>query len=247
MSQRISQRQTYQAFKGRLSETNGLAVGHKGPKVSDMQKMLKAAGFDPGPIDGRFGPLTLRALKAYQSATGAQVDGSMELSEFKRLQGNYKKITGDGFGERTAGVSKLTGVEQLTINSTGATGPGTAQEMLRLALKQNGDRYVFGAEVRLDDKDPNTFDCSELVQWAVHQAGGSIPDGSQNQRRHCDRISVAEAARTPGALLFNGHHVAISVGDGVHTIEAMGSKYGVRIGTIGHRFEDGGLVPGLKY
>jgi cell wall-associated NlpC family hydrolase len=248
MTQRItSQRQTYRAFAGRLSDTNGLAVGHKGPKVMEMQKMLKAAGFDPGPLDGKFGPRTLKALQSYQRATGAQVDGTMELSDFKRLQGNYQKITSDGFNERQAGVGKTTGREDVTVNSTGATGQGTANEMLRLALKQNGDRYVFGHEVNLNDKDPNTFDCSELVQWAVHQAGGSIPDGSQNQRRHCQPISVQEAARTPGALLFNGHHVAISVGDGVHTIEAMGSKYGVRIGTIGNRFEDGGLVPGLKY
>ena len=119
--------------------------------------------------------------------------------------------------------------------------------MLAKALEQKGDRYVFGHEVNLNDANPDTFDCSELVQWAVHQAGGSIPDGSQVQRAHCRKISVAEAARTPGALLFNGHHVAISVGDGVHTIEAKGRAYGVVIGTIAGRFEDGGLVPGLRY
>lgn len=241
-----STRTRYTAFTGRLSETNALHLGHKGAKVKEMQKMLKAAGFDPGPLDGLFGPRTEAALKAYQQRTTGQADGSLELGEFNRLKGNYQKITGSGFDEKAAGVN-LTGTPDLPVQTSGATGPGTANEMLRLALKQNGDRYVFGHEVNLNDKDPNTFDCSELVQWAVHQAGGSIPDGSQNQRRATQRISVQEAARTPGALLFNGHHVAISVGDGVHTIEAMGSKYGVRIGTIGNRFEDGGLVRGLKY
>lgn len=170
----------------------------------------------------------------------------MELSAFKRLQGNYEKIVGSGFDVKQQGPN-LSGIPDIPVQSTGATGPGTAHEMLRRALEQNGDRHVFGAEVRLDDQNPHTFDCSELVQWAVHQAGGSIPDGSQNQRRAPQRISVQEAARTPGALLFNGHHVAISVGDGVHTIEAMGSRHGVRIGTIGNRFEDGGLVRGLQY
>ncbi|MEW5738470.1 MAG: peptidoglycan-binding protein [Myxococcota bacterium] len=241
-----SSRITYRAFTGRLSETNGLHIGHKGAKVKELQKMLKASGFDPGPLDGLFGPRTEAALKAYQRHFTGKADGSIEATEFNRLKGNYQKITSEGFDERQAGVN-LTGVPDIPVQTSGATGPGTAAEMLRLALKQNGDRYVFGAEVRLDDKDPHTFDCSELVQWAVHQAGGSIPDGSQNQRRATQRISVAEAARTPGALLFNGHHVAISLGDGVHTIEAMGSKYGVRIGTIGNRFEDGGLVRGLKY
>ncbi|MBS1149102.1 MAG: hypothetical protein H6Q89_800 [Myxococcaceae bacterium] len=245
---KIAQRQTYQAFKGKVSEDHGLARGHKGAEVAEMQKMLKAAGFDPGPLDGKFGPRTEKALKAYQNSTGAKVDGTLELSELTRLKGNYEKIT-DDYGKSTDNPSQLNGgrPEDLALNSTGATGPGTAQEMLRLALKQNGDKYVFGAEVKLDDKDPNTFDCSELVQWAVHQAGGSIPDGSQNQRAAVTKMSIAQASRTPGALLFNGHHVAISVGDGVHTIEAMGSKYGVRIGTIGNRFEDAGTVKGLKY
>ena len=243
------QRQTYSAFQGRITEQSGLARGHKGAQVSDMQKMLKAAGFNPGPLDGKFGPRTEAALKAHQAATGAKVDGTLELGELNRLKGNYEKIAGDGFGGTPNNPAQLNGgrPEDVAVNSTGAQGPGTAAEMLRLALKQNGDRYVFGHEVNLNDKDPNTFDCSELVQWAVHQAGGSIPDGSQNQRAAVNRMSVAEAARTPGALLFNGHHVAISLGDGVHTIEAMGSKYGVKIGNIGNRFEDGGTVKGLKY
>lgn len=242
-------RQTYTQFKGEITESNGLKRGDKGAEVADMQKMLKAAGFDPGPLDGKFGPRTEAALKAYQNATGAKVDGTLELTELNRLKGNYQKIVGDDFGPDANNPAQLNGgrPDSIPVNSTGATGPGTAAEMLRLALKQNGDRYVFGAEVNLNDKDPNTFDCSELVQWAVHQAGGSIPDGSQNQRAAVNKMSVAEAARTPGALLFNGHHVAISLGDGVHTIEAMGSKYGVRIGTIGNRFEDGGTVKGLKY
>lgn len=251
--ERISSRSriSYRQFTGRLTESRGLEMGHKGRKVLEMQKMLKAAGFDPGPLDGLFGPRTLKALKAYQTATGEKVDGTLELKEYKRLKGNYEKITGSGFDDPRQGFSpsgQFQGVnENFTVQTSGAQGRGTAAEMLRLALEQRGDRYVFGAEVNLNDKNPNTFDCSELVQWAVHQAGGSIPDGSQNQRAAAKRITVAEASRIPGALLFNGHHVAISLGDGVHTIEAMGSKYGVTIGTIGRRFEDGGLVRGLQY
>lgn len=245
-------RQTYVPFQGELSETNGLAVGHRGLKVLEMQTMLKAAGFDPGPLDGKFGPLTLKALKAYQTATGGAVDGSMELREFTRLQGNYEKITGSTFEEQRRGFSRsgqFQGVdENFSVQTSGMQGPGTAAEMVRRALEQRGDRYRFGAEVNLNDQNPNTFDCSELVQWAVHQAGGSIPDGSQNQRSATRRISVQEAARIPGALLFNGHHVAISLGDGVHTIEAMGTRQGVTIGRISPgRFEDGGLVRSLQY
>src|SRR5689334_13839244 len=91
-------KQTYTQFKGEITESNGLKRGDKGAQVADMQKMLKAAGFDPGPLDGKFGPRTEAALKAYQNATGAKVDGTLELTELNRLKGNYEKIVGDDFG-----------------------------------------------------------------------------------------------------------------------------------------------------
>jgi peptidoglycan hydrolase-like protein with peptidoglycan-binding domain len=244
-----STRRSYQAFQGALTESRGLHIGHKGPQVLEMQKMLRRAGFDTGPLDGKFGPITQRAVKAFQKAMGAKADGSMEKSQLTKL-GSMPPSQASTFNT-PAQTPNINGEPNISVQTSGAQGPGTAAEMLRRALEQKGDRYVFGAEVNLDDKNPNTFDCSELVQWAVHQAGGTIPDGSQNQRayvrQHGKKLSVAEASRIPGALLFNGHHVAISVGDGVHTIEAMGSNYGVRIGTIGSRFEDGGLAPGLRY
>jgi putative chitinase len=53
----------------------GLREGSRGPAVTDLQNQLKAAGFDPGPIDGIFGPKTEAAVKAYQQAKGLEVDG----------------------------------------------------------------------------------------------------------------------------------------------------------------------------
>jgi cell wall-associated NlpC family hydrolase len=47
---------------------------------------------------------------------------------------------------------------------------------VQTALAQIGDRYVFGAETNLSDANPDTFDCSELVQWAAHQAGVTVLD-----------------------------------------------------------------------
>ena len=52
-----------------------LRTGSSGPAVEDLQKKLAAAGFDPGPIDGSFGPKTQAALRAYQTAKGIGVDG----------------------------------------------------------------------------------------------------------------------------------------------------------------------------
>jgi peptidoglycan hydrolase-like protein with peptidoglycan-binding domain len=44
-----------------------LTKGDRGPRVKLLQKELKAHGFDPGPIDGDFGPLTLAAVIDFQA------------------------------------------------------------------------------------------------------------------------------------------------------------------------------------
>ena len=165
--------------------------------------------------------------------------------------GGGNRVPSGGWGGRTNGHSsgRSTGPTPSTPGSA-PTGHGTSGDFLSAALRQNGDRYVYGAETNLNDSNPHTFDCSELVQWAAHQAGVSIPDGSANQlahvRRHGTEISVEEALRTPGALLFRPGHVAISLGDG-RTIEAKGSRYGVGIFNARGRFTSAGLVPGMRY
>lgn len=43
----------------------------------DVQRALKANGFDPGPIDGKSGPATVKAIKAFQIANGLGADGKV--------------------------------------------------------------------------------------------------------------------------------------------------------------------------
>jgi hypothetical protein len=43
--------------------------------VRTVQARLAAAGFDPGPVDGKFGPRTLAAVQRFQTARGLIVDG----------------------------------------------------------------------------------------------------------------------------------------------------------------------------
>jgi cell wall-associated NlpC family hydrolase len=139
---------------------------------------------------------------------------------------------------------------------------GTLRTFLDAALAQTGDRYVLGAEAKLDDLDPEVFDCSELTQWAAHQAGVELPDGTWLQylelKEQGALIPVEEAIRTPGALLFSFSteptpgggrpsqaHVAISLGDG-KTIEARGRSYGVdSFEASSERFEYAAVIPGL--
>lgn len=52
-----------------------LRVGSRGADVACLQQQLAARGIDPGPVDGIFGPVTRRAVVAYQRAERLYVDG----------------------------------------------------------------------------------------------------------------------------------------------------------------------------
>ncbi len=52
--------------------------------VSGIQKALKAKGFDPGSMDGKMGPGTAAALKAFQSSRGLPV-GQLNKDTFRAL------------------------------------------------------------------------------------------------------------------------------------------------------------------
>jgi membrane-bound lytic murein transglycosylase B len=51
-----------------------------------LQRLLTVAGFDTGGVDGRIGPKTIAAIKAYQRSLGLLTDGYASLDVLNRLQ-----------------------------------------------------------------------------------------------------------------------------------------------------------------
>ena len=62
-------------FSDLLNTTRLMRRGDRGEDVADLQRFLAAAGHDPGPVDGVFGPLTDAGVRAFQQAKGLAVDG----------------------------------------------------------------------------------------------------------------------------------------------------------------------------
>ncbi len=73
-SQTQTQTQT-QSANIAATDTSLLRQGDSGMKVDQLQRQLQQKGFDPGQIDGQFGPKTEAAVKAFQAANGLETDG----------------------------------------------------------------------------------------------------------------------------------------------------------------------------
>lgn len=56
------------------------------PPMTDVQRALEEAGFNPGSIDGRMGRRTRSALKAFQSAKDLKARGEVDRKTWQALQ-----------------------------------------------------------------------------------------------------------------------------------------------------------------
>lgn len=134
----------------------------------------------------------------------------------------------------------------------------TGHDLDALLARHTGGPYGYGSKWPLSNPAPTgPVDCSGFIRWGLYQLGVAFPDGSWNQLAACRKagtvIPVAQAIRTPGALLFVGpngeHHIAASRGDKT-TVEARGIAYGVGSWTANvppRAWSTAALVPGVDY
>jgi peptidoglycan hydrolase-like protein with peptidoglycan-binding domain len=55
-------------------------------RVRDLQRMLRTAGYDPGSVDGRFGPRTQAAVQWFQAKHGLHASGVVDPASLSRLR-----------------------------------------------------------------------------------------------------------------------------------------------------------------
>ena len=141
--------------------------------------------------------------------------------------------------------------------------------VLPFGKKFIGNKYVFGAYVKKDnDKYDGVFDCAEFVAYCNYQVFSILYGTEGNTLKKDDaytgyfardvekygiKISVEQAARTPGAILLRVPklgaigHIVFSQGNG-KTVEAHSTKYGVKEDKVdGRRWDYGFLLPNVEY
>jgi cell wall-associated NlpC family hydrolase len=160
-------------------------------------------------------------------------------------------------GQGATGIgSSPTGASPSTPAAPKVTGVPSAGDLLTLARTQLGKPYVYASQPSGSIADPRSFDCSGFVRWLCMRLNVPIPGGAagftpSDKQLHAQPIPVAQATKTPGALL--GHygsgpngHVVISMGDG-NVIQAPHTGDVVKISPVSASYTAGGLIPGLVY
>ena len=68
-----------------MAENPTIKKGSKGAAVTKAQNALKARFYDPGPVDGLYGPKMFKAVKWYQSDRGLTADGIVGAKTWVKL------------------------------------------------------------------------------------------------------------------------------------------------------------------
>lgn len=208
------------------------------PDVHEVQTDLHKLGYYPFSIDGIFADHSRSGTYAFQGHVGIHQDGIVGPDTMQHLKAAIAGLTNPAMHLSSAAMADMMYHWVMTGN--------------------DGSRpiYVWAAKPALSDNSPDKSDCSGGTSWAIGRTlGHAWVAGSVNQYNHCRHISVAEALKTKGSLLFssnNGlssgvHHVAVSMGNG-KTAECRSSAMdcGSWDGNDG-RFNLAALVPELKY
>ncbi|MEY4151983.1 MAG: hypothetical protein RL470_42 [Actinomycetota bacterium] len=154
-----------------------------------------------------------------------------KLDEAQALLAQLKKEDRERLAKLAEDQENADQASSLEAAKSAAGVSGRAGIALKFALKQIGDRYVFGADGMV------YWDCSGLTMRAFQAAGVSLPHSSRAQSRMGKSVPFNQ--KKPGDLLFFGRpvsHVGIDLGGGrmVHAPRS-GSRVKVADASLGHK------------
>jgi len=164
----------------RVALTRNLSKGVVGEDVERMQQRLVDLGFDPGPVDGVFGPATTQALWAFQKLVlnipRDQADGVLTPEAWDVMQGEVSILPRR---QRTT----RTHMEVYLTQQVAVVFKNGAPELITHISSGSGEEWCD--EVTLDPHTPDN-ETDEVIKKGI--CGSSItPGGVYNfQRRYVE-------------------------------------------------------------
>lgn len=152
----------------------------------------------------------LALVKATQKKLAAQsARATAKLAEAESLLAKLKKEDRERLARLAQEEEDADQASSLAAAKQAVGVSGRAGKALQFALKQIGDKYVFGADGM------TYWDCSGLTMRAFQAAGVSLPHSSRAQFNYGKSVKRSNLA--PGDLVFFGRpisHVGIYLGGG---------------------------------
>jgi N-acetylmuramoyl-L-alanine amidase len=116
----------------------------RGDDVSELQYRLGSLGFDPGNLDGIYGPKTAKALNEFQFNVGLPADGicgRTTVQELKRVYGRSSEHI-RGVRERAYLRSRRLSLAEATVAVVSPHELEVSAEIISLRLRQNGAKSL---------------------------------------------------------------------------------------------------------
>ena len=140
-------------------------------RVRVLQRRLDAAGYAPGPIDGRYGPRTEQAVIRFQAAHGLWVDGIAGPQTFAAMSRPFH-YPGAGYAGRGSGAVR---VLQRRLDAAGYA-PGPIDGRYGPRTEQAVIRFQAAHGLRVDGiAGPQTFAGLERVRDSQRRASRPKP------------------------------------------------------------------------
>ncbi|HVO31120.1 MAG TPA: peptidoglycan-binding domain-containing protein, partial [bacterium] len=110
-----------------------------GGRMYEAQALLHSMGFQPGHLDGYYGPRTAAAIKAFQKQEELPATGSLDEKTLERLEKILEWFRSD--------------VSTLPLRDESATKPGPDDEMRENVIQLYSSAMVAGEDERLASVD----------------------------------------------------------------------------------------------
>ncbi len=193
-----------------------LRKGDSGSNVRGLQRALNDAGYETD-VDGRFGPHTLKRVRAFEGNERLRVDGKVTPPDAVVLEeaaerGPDGEEEPPGSDEDTTPDQEEVAGSEATLNDDGlAVAPADAPQEVKDAIEAGNEiaekPYKYGGgHGKLKD---SGYDCSGSISYALRKAGlmeGSMPSGAM--------MSFGDSGRGEWITLYanSGHAYMIIAG-----------------------------------